>query len=394
MNKLGIGLLTILLISITHSFAQIGIGTISPKPSSILDVESISKGFLPPRLSRIERNSIVNPAEGLLVFCTDCCPSGVISFFNSKVWKTTIDCSDEIIIDEDFDGDGVPNLTDIDDDNDGILDELECPVEYTDFSGLSLTTSSGGASNFIVSQSTDGNPLPVSITVNKPTTSTSNTVGNVQVGTAKPGTPNEAVIILFNPAGSAGEIFETIFEFSNKNLIEIFANTAKANSNISSIDRFTFEPINPPSGFEWNFNVVANAVITTSGNQITVANPGSGSSGPFAQFQISSNVKIDGFKVIYTTTGGSGYNSGQFLFSMGCSDNDGDGIPNYLDLDSDNDGCSDALESGMTTSTQTYYNFPAPHGANGLADGLETGTESGVTTITPVVGPTLDGNCL
>jgi len=48
----------------------------------------------------------------------------------------------------------------------------------------------------------------------------------------------------------------------------------------------------------------------------------------------------------------------------------------------------------MTTNTQTYYNFPEPHGANGLADALETGSESEGTTISPLVGPTLEGNCL
>ncbi|MGB0869294.1 MAG: hypothetical protein ACPGSD_06830 [Flavobacteriales bacterium] len=386
-------LATLLLSANGLSFSQVGIGTLNPHQTSILEIESSSKGFLPPRMTRLQRNNILNPAQGLMVYCSDCCPTGSISFFNSKIWKTIVDCTEDIQIADDFDGDGIPNLTDIDDDNDGILDELECPVEYTDFTGLSLSTASGDAS-FEVTSTTVGNPLPANITIHQPTTSTSNTTGNIVVGSAKPGTPNAAVIRLFNPSGSSGEIFSTRFDFSISNRIEIFANSSKANSNITSIDRFTFEPINPPAGFQWNYVVVANAVITTSGNKITVANPSTSTSGNFAQFQISSNVRIEGFTVDYETIGGSSYNSGQFLFSMGCSDNDGDGIPNYLDLDSDNDGCSDAFESGMTTNTQTYYSFPAPHGANGLADVLETGSESGSTTISPVVGPTLDGNCL
>ena len=42
-----------------------------PHPAAMLDVESHSKGFLPPRLSTGQRDSIQNPAFGLLLFNTD-----------------------------------------------------------------------------------------------------------------------------------------------------------------------------------------------------------------------------------------------------------------------------------------------------------------------------------
>ncbi|MDN3664428.1 hypothetical protein ACFFU1_14035 [Algibacter miyuki] len=48
--------------------SQVGIGTTSPDDSSILDIESDSKGILIPRLTTAERNSIPLPATGLLVF--------------------------------------------------------------------------------------------------------------------------------------------------------------------------------------------------------------------------------------------------------------------------------------------------------------------------------------
>ena len=38
-------------------------------------------------------------------------------------------------------------------------------------------------------------------------------------------------------------------------------------------------------------------------------------------------------------------------------DTDNDGIPDYLDLDSDNDGCSDALEAGATTDKSSDFQF-------------------------------------
>jgi len=51
-----------------HFKAQVGMGTSNPDPSSILDVVSTNKGVLIPRMSTTERNAIVSPAEGLLVY--------------------------------------------------------------------------------------------------------------------------------------------------------------------------------------------------------------------------------------------------------------------------------------------------------------------------------------
>ncbi|RRO20326.1 hypothetical protein [Flavobacteriaceae bacterium 14752] len=51
--------------------AQVGIGTIAPNASSVLDVESTTGGILLPRMTTVERNAIDNPANGLTVFDTD-----------------------------------------------------------------------------------------------------------------------------------------------------------------------------------------------------------------------------------------------------------------------------------------------------------------------------------
>ncbi|APY10335.1 hypothetical protein BWZ22_03375 [Seonamhaeicola sp. S2-3] len=65
-----IALTIILFISIYDGFSQVGIGTTSPDASSILHVESTNKGMLTPRLTTTERNSISNPAKGLLIYNT------------------------------------------------------------------------------------------------------------------------------------------------------------------------------------------------------------------------------------------------------------------------------------------------------------------------------------
>jgi len=63
---------------LTISVAQVGINTDgdSPNSSAMLDVKSTSKGFLPPRMTFAQRNQIASPAEGLIIFCTNCNQDG------------------------------------------------------------------------------------------------------------------------------------------------------------------------------------------------------------------------------------------------------------------------------------------------------------------------------
>jgi len=49
---------------------NVGIGTVSPAPSALLDLSSTNSGFLPPRMALSQRNAITSPAKGLLVYNT------------------------------------------------------------------------------------------------------------------------------------------------------------------------------------------------------------------------------------------------------------------------------------------------------------------------------------
>ena len=49
---------------------NVGIG-VSPVNSAILQIDSTTKGFLPPRMTNTQRTSISSPAIGLIVYCTD-----------------------------------------------------------------------------------------------------------------------------------------------------------------------------------------------------------------------------------------------------------------------------------------------------------------------------------
>ena len=60
-----------LLLPALHLSAQTAIGGNTPDPSAMLDVQGASKGVLFPRMTASERNAIVSPATGLMIYNTD-----------------------------------------------------------------------------------------------------------------------------------------------------------------------------------------------------------------------------------------------------------------------------------------------------------------------------------
>jgi len=66
---------------------NVGIGTAAPETSAILDVESTSKGFLPPRMTTQQRNAISTPVEGLTIYNTD---KSSLEWFTGEGWFTAV----------------------------------------------------------------------------------------------------------------------------------------------------------------------------------------------------------------------------------------------------------------------------------------------------------------
>lgn len=62
----------------------LGLGTITPEASSILDLTSVTKGFLTPRMTEAQRNAIASPAEGLIVYVTDIASGHYV--YNGSAW--------------------------------------------------------------------------------------------------------------------------------------------------------------------------------------------------------------------------------------------------------------------------------------------------------------------
>lgn len=78
-------LFSMLFVSATQ--AQIGIGTNTPNASAKLEIVSTDKGFLPPRMTQVQRDAIPAPATGLMIFQTD----GVAGYYhyNGASWVST-----------------------------------------------------------------------------------------------------------------------------------------------------------------------------------------------------------------------------------------------------------------------------------------------------------------
>ena len=66
--------------------AQVGVGTTTPDASAALDITSTTKGLLIPRMTNSERNFIVSPASGLVLWCSDCATEGELQVYNGIVW--------------------------------------------------------------------------------------------------------------------------------------------------------------------------------------------------------------------------------------------------------------------------------------------------------------------
>ena len=74
------------------SNGSVGIGTTSPNPSALTEMSSTTQGFLPPRMNSAQRDAIINPAIGLVIFNTT---TNCLNFYIGNFWNET--CGTTII---------------------------------------------------------------------------------------------------------------------------------------------------------------------------------------------------------------------------------------------------------------------------------------------------------
>ena len=80
----------LLIVLANSTYAQVGIGTTTPDTSASLDITSTSTGVLAPRLTAAQRDAIVNPAVGLIVWCSNCASNGEMQIYNGVIWHNMI----------------------------------------------------------------------------------------------------------------------------------------------------------------------------------------------------------------------------------------------------------------------------------------------------------------
>ncbi|MFN7833942.1 MAG: GEVED domain-containing protein, partial [Bacteroidota bacterium] len=282
----------------------------------------------------------------------------------------------------DTDGDGITDAADIDDDNDGVLDSVESPACYftaTEWNTEDKTAFARVSSGlFTLAPNTDFGKL-------------TDDIGNVAA-------------VQFVTATAQSQLNKELFkvEFSSPLRLDAWyiqkANATQisggnvmlqgSNDNSTWTDLFT-AAANPANAT----NVTANGGVSlANSNKFTVAT----NAASYRYYRIygvaAANVLAGIATEMYFDVHTASYQASYFPETTCTNDTDGDGIVNQLDSDSDGDGCSDALEAGATTNTAPGYTFTGPYGANGLANSLETSSESGEVNYTSTYDPSALSN--
>ncbi len=299
--------------------------------------------------------------------------------FNLSSWTTNTTVTESVYTNNidsraysctDTDGDGVADFFDLDDDNDGILDV----VETNWCKPLTASTIIPVGKTYGVTAASFGSYLPA-VTAGLDAT-TCMSPGQITTLTYEFGkTVNNPIIGFYGVDFAKEEWFDL-----NDNPVQLRILDASL----------------PTS--------VTNNILTLSTSPVAGANTAATSA--MGRVQVYGNVT--GLKVKHTwllTSQNCDSHGFSFLEPTEClggpnPDTDGDGVVNSMDLDSDGDGCPDALEAGVNgvltsgtvknglngvvTSTINIASAIATgtYGANGLADGVETSTESGIITYT------------
>uniref|UniRef100_UPI00047955D9 glycine-rich protein n=1 Tax=Maribacter antarcticus TaxID=505250 RepID=UPI00047955D9 len=282
------------------------------------------------------------------------------AFYNLTVdcYASNGDAVTQVIADGDSDCDGVLNGSDLDDDNDGILD-----------TGENICTTNLYAGNVI--EYTD-NPI-VGDNADDPTSALG--------ASSAPNPPGSSGYVSLG--GSAGDY-----------LTLGFTNAYLSNSGDAQNDFRVFEIGSPETmGVRLRPDASTLALLNGSGQSFTIDGQGfyfvgqtqnvididAAFGNAFAMGQLS----FDAVKLFAVSNGSGGtagpdINAIEALYFTCLIDTDNDGIPNSLDLDSDGDGCIDAIEGG---STFTYADLNNNQLAGGVdADGIPiVATASGQT---------------
>lgn len=260
----------------------------------------------------------------------------------------------------DTDGDGIPDADDLDDDNDGILDTAECPGVNTVVNGTFDTNITSWTAN----PSTGGWAWTVGgYASNVANDAVNNTLSQTLTNLDK--IPNGIVSLTLtvgaqdgsNAAGSTASLDILLNGVVYATLNN--GTTRDATNNVT---------ISLQNGATSNFTPYSTA--TQNGYNLQTFTLNTFYTGPAtAVLSFRMNSQNDDWSV------------DNVAIPLRICDLDNDGIPNYLDLDSDGDGCPDALEGSENVTYRMINPMTAtsnPGQINVLANGTTAGTPAQV----------------
>lgn len=334
-----------------------------------------------------------------------------------------------ITIAKDSDGDGILDIYDIDDDNDGITDAAECGggaiFNYIGFGLRSPTTTSANLYGFsepgytptlLISNiipSADANHMATDAVRNRLIFSNgggqgslfayqfgTNSVVNIGSGFLSTLGSSSGGAAMYNGdyyiyddegSGSLSTSSEGLYRVTfnvtgNASTLTKVAQTASLSTNLGDIaisqsgivyminNAGVLYKLNlagitsfPAPNTAWslvgNTGISANAQLFFTGTGDLVANNGS----QLIKIDQNTGANLGNLAVTTGQTGWTELSENPYVGFNCASDTDGDGIPNHLDLDSDNDGCPDAIEgagsfTALSTSTMPGGNTGATSG--------------------------------
>lgn len=273
----------------------------------------------------------------------------------------------------DNDGDGKPDfVNDLDDDNDGIPNAIESPSCY--YTEAQATTLTGG----VTSDFSWTTAHPLTLTYDK----NSDTYGEIQLAVDI----NKKALIHFDLPLIGFAVIDTV---------KVLTGSTALGTGTWQLEGLKADGTWEPLSATQTLSAANTTVLFLNTLKPTVQ---------YAEYRIAgaSSVlitlaaKIKEFSFHYKN-----YQASAHPVASGCnSDTDQDGVPNFLDLDSDGDGCPDAVEAGVSgtlqsgtiinsTGSVTAPNAVAsePYGENGLADGVETSPETGLINYASTYDP-------
>ncbi len=245
----------------------------------------------------------------------------------------------------DFDGDGVLNMNDLDDDNDGIPDSDEesgCGVAPIVKSSVTVSSSLNWSGSF------------------------ANVVNNSN---------SNAVYAYPNGTSIANQTYLK-FQFPTAVILDIIELKCHGNGILSSGSQIIVQGSNDNS----NWTNLSGAISTGMSTGLV-------SGGNNCENFSFTNTNSYTYYRLWGVSGSVIWwylQEANFNQVMVACDEDNDGILNRFDLDSDNDGCSDAAEAGHNQTINGNDMINGPFGTNGLANSVETPNGSGILNYTIV----------